>query len=92
MSNNGSSWNDFIQSREARLVMYAFCSLMCAGYAVDAVREMLTPERAAQLMDQVGATTYYLLTVTRALACAWGAVAFGRMSFQLYREKDDHKG
>ena len=89
MSNWGNDWNDFMQSKQARLVLNSFCTIICAFYAVDAVREMLSPERSAMMIEQIGATMYYVITVARALVCIWVSVMFGRMALKTLKEKDE---
>lgn len=90
MSNWGDDWSEFMRSRQARLVLYAFCSILCLRYAIGAVIELLTPERYAATIEQIGATMYYVMTVTRALACAWATVSFGKMAYKAFKEgKED---
>ncbi|MDO5118473.1 MAG: hypothetical protein Q4G41_08080 [Coriobacteriales bacterium] len=89
MANRGNDWNSFMQSRYAQLVLNGFCTIITAFYAVDAVREMLSPERSAVLMQQVGPTMYYVLTVARTLVCVWVSFIFGRMTYKVYLKKDD---
>lgn len=88
MANNGNDWNSFMQSRQARLILNGFCTLICAWYAVDAVREMISGG-SPMLIEQVGSTAYYALTVGRALVCVWVSIVFGRMTYKVLTEKDD---
>lgn len=90
MSNWGNDWSEFMQSKQARLVLHSFCAIICAFYAIDAVREMLSPERSAMMIEQVGATMYYVLTVCRTLVCVWVSVMFGRMTLKTLKEKDEN--
>ena len=88
MSNSGNDWNSFMQSRPARLVLNALCTVICAYYVVDGVREMMSPERSAVLIEQLGPTAYYALTVVRILVCIWVSVVFGRMTWKTFNEQD----
>lgn len=84
----GNDWNSFMQNRLVRFVLHGMCAVICAFYAVDAVREMMSPERSAILMEQIGSTAYYALTIARVLVCIWVAVVFGRTAWKALNEKD----
>lgn len=84
MANGGG----FMGNWEARAIMYGICALFGALYAVDAVREVLSPERSAQMIEMVGTAGYYALTGVRCLVCAWVAVSFGRMAWKAFTERD----
>lgn len=76
-----------MQSRQARLILNGFCAVMCAVYAVDTVRELLSGGNPA-LVEQVGQTTYLILTAVRGLVCVWVSFVFGRMAYKTLMEKD----
>ncbi len=84
--NNG--WNSFMQSREVQLVLYGVVVAFCLYYAVDAVRELMDPERSAALVEAMGQTTYYVVTVLRALVCLGTGVAFARILLKIARGND----
>ena len=84
-SNNGN----FMQSKEAQIVLNVLTAAICAFYAVDGVREMLSPERWAQLVASIGQTPYYILTIARIVVCAWVSIVFCRMAAKLLMAKDD---
>ena len=85
--NNG--WNSFMQSRETQLFLYGVVVVFCVYYAVDAVRELMTPERSAVLMEAMGSTAYYIVTVLRAVVCLGTGVAFARMALRIFRDKQE---
>lgn len=85
----GDGWNSFMQSREAQLAMYGVVVVFCVYYAVDAVRELMSPERSAALMEAMGATAYYVVTVLRAVVCLGTGVAFARMAARIFRDRQE---
>ena len=89
MANGGSNWNSFMQGRQARLVMNGLCVFFCVYYGVDALMEMLTPERAELMMQSLGPTAYYAVTIVRMLVCLGTGVAFGRMFLKVLNEEDE---
>ena len=89
MAQSGNDWNSFMQSRKARLAMYGICVFFCVYYAVDAVLEMMSPERSALMMQATGATAYYAITVARAVVLLFTGGAFGRMWLKVLKEEDD---
>ncbi|MDO4537079.1 MAG: hypothetical protein Q4B54_02875 [Coriobacteriales bacterium] len=87
MGNNG--WNDFMQSKQARMVLNSLVCVICAFYAVSGVKELLTPESSAQFMQVIGPTGYYVVTIARILVCVWVSIAFARMAYKASQESDD---
>lgn len=85
--NNG--WSEFMQSREVQLFMYGAVVVFCVYYAVDAVRELMTPERSAVLMEAMGSTAYYVVTILRAIVCLGTGVAFARIALRIFRDKQE---
>lgn len=89
MARRGDDWSSMMQTPEARLILNGVCAVMTAFYAVDAVREMLSPERSAALVENIGPTAYYVITCIRFLVCAWAAIAFGRMAIKAFKAKGE---
>lgn len=89
MGDNG--WSSFMQSRQARKLMYALCIAFCIYYVADALMEMLIPERANALIQTLGETTFYLMDIGRAVACTVTAIAFGRMLYKVSNEEEDEE-
>lgn len=89
MANAGNDWNSFMQSRQARLVLYGISVACCLFYAVDGVRELVASEPPAQLVEAMGETGYYVMTVVRTVVLLVTGVAFGRMAYKTYDEKDE---
>ncbi len=91
MANGGGGWNSFMQSREAQLVLYSICVFFCLYYAVDGIMEMMSPERSALMIANIGQGGYMALTITRTVVLAITAVAFGRIVYKIYKhgKKDD---
>ena len=85
--NRGNDWNSFMQSREAQVILYGIVVFFCAYHAIDAVRELMSPERSAALVEAMGQTAYYVVTVLRAVVCVGTGAAFGRMALRAYQEK-----
>ena len=83
------SWNSFMQSREARIVLYGVCVAFTLYYAIDAILELLDPVRSASLIETLGATTFYLMDIGRAVVCLITGIAFGRMLYRLVTGKDE---
>ena len=79
--------NNFMQDREAQIVLYGITAAITAWYAVDAVRELVSGG-SAMLIEQVGQTAYLVLTVARLLVCVWASVSFGRMAWKTFQKKD----
>lgn len=92
MANGGNDWNSIMQSREARLVLYGISVGFCLFYAVDGILELMSPEpsaQAAQLIEAMGETGYYVMTVARTVVLLITGVAFGRMVRKTYGRKDE---
>lgn len=83
------SWNSFMQTRQARIVTYSICVAFCFYYVLDAVMELLDPERSAALIETLGETTFYLMDGGRALACLVTGIAFGRMLLKVIEEREE---
>lgn len=90
MATGNNGWNSFMQSRQARLILNGFCAIICAVYAADAAREILSGGNA-MLIEQVGQVAYVALTAIRGLVCAWVSVVFGRMTYKTFMEKDENE-
>ena len=88
MANNGNGWNSFMQTKEAQMVLYSICVLFCVFYAVDGVMEMMSPERSALMMSNIGQPGYYALTITRVVVLLITGFAFGRVVYKIYKGKD----
>ena len=88
MAANDNGWNSFMQSKQTRMILNGFVSVMCVVYAVDAARELLSGGNA-MLIEQVGQTVYVAMTAIRGLVCAWVAFVFARMAFKTFMEKDE---
>lgn len=86
MSKMGDDWNSFMQGKQVQMVMYSICVAFCLFYAVDGVMEMMSPERSALMMQNIGETGYYALTITRTVVLLITAFAFGRIVLKTYRE------
>lgn len=76
-----------MQSREARIVLYGICTVFCFYHSVSAVVDLLHPETSAQLIEAMGSTGFYAMTVVRLIALVWAGVAFGRMAYKAFQEK-----
>ncbi len=85
--NGGNDWNSLMQSREAQVVLYGIVVVFCAYHAIDAVRELMSPERSAALVEAMGQTAYYVVTILRAVVCVGTGAAFARMALRAFREK-----
>lgn len=83
MAGKGGGWNSFMQSTEAQVVLYGIVVAFCAYYAIDGVRELMDPERAAPYVEVMGQTTYYVVTVARVLMCLVTGGAFARMMMRM---------
>jgi hypothetical protein len=89
MAQQGNDWNSFMQSREVRVAMYGICAAFCIYHCVSAVFDLLHPENSMQLIEAMGSTAFYAMTVVRFVALAWAGVAFGRMALKAFREKSE---
>lgn len=89
MAGQGNNWNDFMQSKPVRIMLNAFCAVICGYYAVGAVFDLVRPsETSLMLIEQVGTLGYYALTVARLVVCLWVAVVFARMTVKTIREEE----
>lgn len=85
----GNDWNEFMQSKSVRTVMYAVCAVFSGFYAVSAVMDIISPSDSALiLIEQMGQTGYVAMTVARALVCGWAAFAFARIAVKTFTDKD----
>ncbi len=85
----GNDWNEFMQSKTVRTVLYAICTLFCAYYAVMAVFDIVSPSEASlTLIESMGTTGYYIMTVIRMLVCAWASVSFARAAYKAFGERE----
>lgn len=78
-----------MQSKQTRMAMYGICVFFCLFYAVDGVMEMMSPERSALMMANIGETGYYALTIIRTVVLIITGIAFGRIVLKTYKEDDD---
>ena len=83
-----NSWNNFMQTKQARIAMYGICVAFSVFYAIDAVMELMDPVRSAQYIETLGTTTFYLMDGGRALVCAITAIAFARILHKTMNEPD----
>lgn len=89
MAGNSNGWNSFMQSKQTQVIMYGICVFFCVFYAVDGIMEMLSPERSALMMSNIGEGGYYALAITRTVVLLVTAGAFGRIVLKTLREKDE---
>ena len=85
----GSDWNNFMQSRPVRIVLYTVCTCCCVFYAAGAVSDLLHPENSTMLIETMGSTGFYVMTVVRLVVMAWVAFAFGRLVAKAIRGDDE---
>ena len=81
-------WNDLMQSKPMRILFNGIVVIACTFYAVDAVMEMLSPERSAAMIETLGPTTFYLVDGARAVVCIICAVVFARMLSKIFQEDE----
>lgn len=86
-SNNG--WDSFMQRKQTRMALYGICVFFCLYYAVDGIMEMMSPERSALMMTNIGETGYYALTIARIVVLLITGVAFGRIVLKTYKEPEE---
>ena len=84
----GNDWNEFMQSKQVRVVLYGVCTCFCAFHAVGAINDLRFPEGSAQLIEAMGSTGFYAMTVVRLLVMLWATIAFARMAIKALREGD----
>lgn len=87
MNNNG--WNSFFGSREGQMAMYGIATLFSAYYAIDAVRELIHPDLSSQLAVAIGDTAYIALLVARFVVLTITSIAFGRLIWKLWQQRDN---
>lgn len=84
----GDDWNRFMQSKPVRLAMNGLCAGICAYYAIGAVFDLVRPgEQALMLIEAMGTTGFYALTIVRMLVCLWVTVVFARMTIKVFQDK-----
>ena len=81
-------WNSFIQSKSVQVAMYSICVLLCVYYAIDSIREMMSPEQSAALIENIGEMSYYALAIVRCVVLAITAAAFARIVYKTIRRND----
>lgn len=88
MLGNGDNWNEIMQSKVARLVLNGICVVVTGYYAIGGMVELATPpsESTQMLVDQLGTTAYFALTIARIIVCLWVCIAFLRMIARTIRE------
>jgi hypothetical protein len=85
----GNDWNSFMQQKTTRVLLNALVACMTAFYAIDAVRELITPTETALIMiEQIGRPAYLTLTIARLLVCIWVSVTFARLVIKTLKEED----
>ena len=89
MANLGNDWNSFMQTKQARMTLYGISVFFCLYYAVDALMELMSPERSATMMQMVGPTGYYAMTIARFVVLLVTGIAFGRMVYKTYASEDE---
>lgn len=89
MAGGGNNWNSFMQSKQTQMVMYSICVFFCLFYAVDGIMEMMSPERSALMMANIGAGGYYAIMIVRTIVLFITAGAFGRIVYKNYKEQDE---
>jgi hypothetical protein len=83
------SWNSFMQSKQARTVLYAACVFFTFYYAIDAVHEMLSPDTSAALIETIGQPTFYIMEIGRAVVCLIAGISFARILWKTHNEPDE---
>ena len=87
MAQSDNGWNDFMQSKQTRIVMNALCAVICGAYAVGGVMDLVRPEETSTaLIEQIGTMGFTVLTVARIAVCLWVSVVFCRMAIKTIRE------
>lgn len=76
-----------MQSRTVRLILNTLCTLVCVSHAADGVRELMSGGSQI-LIEQIGSTAYYALTIGRIVVLAWVAFVFARMAYKAATEED----
>ena len=80
-------WNSFMQDKPTRVLLNALVAVICAFYAVDAVRELISPnDTSLMLIEQMGRPGYLALTVARLVVCVWVTISFVRQIVKIIKE------
>ena len=87
-----SDWNSFVQSKSVQIAMYSICVFFCVYYAVDSILEMMSPERSAAIVANIGAAPYYALAIIRCIVLAITGLAFARIVYKIIRRDDGDSG
>ncbi len=90
MAGNDNSWSSFMQSRTVRLALNTVCTLVCVSHAADGVRELMSGG-SPMLIEQIGQTAYYALTIGRIVVLSFVAFAFARLTYKVAVEEDKDK-
>ena len=86
MSND---WNNFMQSKPIRIILYTVCVVFSGFYAIDAAMELVSPhEQSLMLIEQIGQTGFMAMTVARLLVCAWAAFSFARLTYKIFKGEE----
>ena len=88
MAGWGDDWNEIMQSKPARLVLNGICVVITASYAIGGVMELASEpsDTTLLLIERLGTTGYYALTIARIVVCLWVSVAFARMIVRTIKE------
>lgn len=82
-------WYRFMQSKPVRVALNTMCAVITGSYAVGAVMDLVSPgDQAQMLMESLGTTGFYAITVARMLVCLWVAIVFARMTLKVFQDKD----
>ena len=88
MAGNDNGWNSFMQNKQTQAILYGICVFFCVLYAVDGILEMMSPERSAAMIAQIGEAGYYAMTIIRTVVLFGTGLAFGRIVLKKYREDE----
>ncbi len=89
MANNGNNWNSFMQSSQMQTILYGICVMFCVIYAIDGIRELMSPERSANMIQMMGAPGYYAMIIIRTIVLFATAIAFGRIALKNYKDQKE---
>ena len=76
-----------MRSKPAQIVLYSLCVLFCLRYAIAGVWELMHPQDAVTLIQTMGETAYYVVTIARVAVCFITGIMFGRIVYRIAREK-----
>lgn len=82
----GNDWNSFMQRKSVQVALYGICTIFCLAYAVDGIRELISPDSSAALIESIGTTAFYALTITRSVILLITTVAFARITYKTYAQ------